>query len=233
MALINKARNVLNNLFQKHDRNLLTPDEFTDSCKYVQGKMVREGFDFLNNIKNNARIGRVGKNDYDKERYYKNVIRGLISTSTLTYNTTTDTFDLPEDYSLASSIYFSGNEVEEASQDERFIMNIDEIGVDETYPVYFMGSTDIEIVPDSITSGVKMYYYRLPKDPKWTYNVVGGKAVFDGDKSDFQDLELPEDMFDEIIRELAIYWGLQLKQPDVAQFMGRAENENEQLKRAN
>ena len=233
MALINKAYNALKNVFQKHNRNFITPDEYIDGCKYVQNKAIRQSFDFLNNIKNNSKVGRVVKVDYDKERFYKDVVRKLLSSETLTYNAVSETFELPSDYSLCQSIYYSGNEVEEISNDERFISNLPEIAVDDVYPIYLIGSTDIEIIPDTIISGVKMYYYRQPNDPKWTYVEVSGKPVFDADQVDFQDFELPDSIYDEIIRELALYFALELKQPDVYSAMDKKENESEQIKRSN
>ena len=233
MALIEKVRNTINSLLQKRDRGAISVDEFNDASKYVQGKLVRESFDFLNNIKNNAKIGRVVKVDYDKERFYKDVVRKLISTEVLTYNGTTENFELPSDYSLLEGLYYDGNEVEEVSNSERAILSMPEIEPDEVYPVCFMGSVDIEIIPSSIISGVTMYYYKQANDPKWTYNVVNNKPVFDEDKSDFVDFVLPDSIFDEIIRELSIYVGIETRQPDITQVMAKEETQSEQLKRTN
>lgn len=233
MALVNEAYNTLKNLFQKHDRGFVTPDEFNDACQYVERKMIRESFDFINNIKNNAKIGRVVKVDYDKERFYREITRRLLTFETLSYNSSTGFFELPADYSLCQSIYYGDAEVEEASMDERMINNIAEIAVDEEFPVFFMNSDSVEILPEDITSGVKMYYYKNPTAPKWTYNKVSGKPVFDPDKSDFQDFNLPENVFDEIIVELAKYFSIQIKQPDVSQAMQVEDDKNQQKKRSN
>jgi hypothetical protein len=238
MALIDKTYNTLKTLYQKMNKGFITPDEFNDACKYVQNKIHREAFEFLNNIKNNANIGRISKNDGDKERMYKDAVRLLVKEATLTYNGTSEAFDLPEDYSLMVGLTYEGGEggiteVEEMSYSEKFILSNPEVGVDEVYPICFMRSIDVEIIPETITSNVKMSYYREAKYPKWTYNKVDGKPVFDGDKSDFQDFELPDNLFDEILREMAIYLGVQMHQPNVTQVMSQEEDKSEQFKRLN
>ena len=232
MALIDKAYNTLKNLYQKHDRGFFSPDEYNDGCKYVENKLIRESFNFLNNIKNNAKIGRVQKVDYDKERFYRDIVRKLLKSQTLTYDSINEVFELPEDYSLCQSIYYGNDEIDDLSHEDRFILNIPEVAVDETFPVYFMNSDSVEVLPESIVDSVKMYYYRIPTSPKWTYNVVSGKPVFDADKEDFQDFNLPDSIFDEIIVELAEYFGIQLRQPDATQYMSQKKSEGEQLKRA-
>ncbi len=232
MAIIDKAKNTLNSLFQKMNRGLPTPDEYNDAAKYVQNKIIREAFDFLNNIKNNSKIGRVVKVDFDKERFYKDVLRKLLSNKTLIYNVATSNFDLPPDYSLMQNLFYNDAEIEEVSYNERFILTNDEVAVDEIYPVCFLGSVDLEVIPDTILADVKMYYYREAKYPKWTYNKVSNKAVFDENKSDFQDFELPDNIFDEIIREMAIYFSLQFQIPNIAIAMSKEEEKSESFKRS-
>lgn len=237
MALIDKTRNTLNSLFQKGNRGLPTVDEFNDGFKYVQNKIIREAFDFINNIKNNAKIGRVVKVDYDKERFYRDVVRKIQAKEVLTYNATTETFDLPSDYSLMDYLTYTGGdrptEIDEVSYMESFVLSDPDVASDEYYPVCFLGATDVEVIPTSITDNVKMYYYRQAKYPKWTYQVVDGKPLFDPDKDDFQDFELPDSIFDEIIRECALYFGIQMQIPNVAQAMENEENKSEQMKRTN
>lgn len=231
MALIDKVKNTLESLFQKMNRGMFTPDEYNDAVKFVQNKIIREALDFLNHIRNQEKIGRVVKIDYDKQRFYREVTRRLLSEGDLAYNGTTERFEIPEDYSFMQAIFFEEKEIEEVSYNERFILNNPLVASDEEFPVCFMGSDDIEVIPDSITSDVKMYYYRDAKDPKWTYQTISGKAVFDADAEDYQDFELPEAIFDEIVRECASWFGVQVKQPDIAKVSEKSETSSEQLKR--
>ncbi|MDG1541673.1 MAG: peroxidase family protein, partial [Candidatus Thalassarchaeaceae archaeon] len=60
-------------------------------------------------------------------------------------------------------------------------------------PAYVRSSnTSITIYPTTLTSGssVSYNYVKNPVSPKWTYNVVLGKAVYNGSASDAKDFEL-------------------------------------------
>lgn len=233
MSLINDTYNTLRNLFQKHDRGFLSVDEFNDGARYVQSKIIREAYDFLNNIKNQKKIGRVGKIDYDKETYYKEVVRQLLAPGTsLTYDPSSETFDFPTDYSFMQALYYSVYEINEISNDLRMVLMHPDTAPTEIYPFYLLHSDNIEIIPDSITKNVTMYYYRNAKDPKYTYEEIGGKVIFNESAPDFQDFDIPRSIFDLIIVEMALYFGIQLKMADVAQIMDKEDSKNEQLKRA-
>ena len=233
MSLINDTYNTLRNLFQKHDRGFVSVDEFNDGARYVQSKIIRESYDFLNNIKNNKKVGRAGKIDYDKQTYYKEIVRQLLApASSLTYNPTTETFEFPEDYSFMQALYYSVYEINEISNDLRIVLRNPDTAPTEIYPFYLLHADNIEIIPDTITSKVTMYYYRNAKNPKYTYEVIGGKTIFNEASPDFQEFDIPESIFDFIIVEMALYFGIQLKMTDVAQIMEKEDSKNEQLKRS-
>lgn len=233
MSLINDTYNTLRNLFQKHDRGFISVDEFNDGARYVQSKIIREAFDFLNNIKNNKKVGRAGKIDYDKQVYYKDIVRKLLAPATsLTYNTSSETFNFPEDYSFIQAMYYNNYEVNEISNDLRMVLRHPDTAPTEIYPFYLLHSDNVEIIPDTITRNVVMYYYKTAKDPKYTYQVQSGKTIFDEYASDYQDFEIPRAIFDMVVMEMALYFGIQLKMTDVAQIMEKETSTTEQLKRS-
>jgi hypothetical protein len=228
MYLINDLFDGLKSFFRKHNRGMVTPTEFNDAINYVQRKKIRESFNGLNIIKNKKKIGRVSSNDFDKEKYYKEIVRKLNKNSTLTYNGTD--FDYPTDYSLCEAIYYNDREISELDDSNRIFLYHEDTIPTENYPVYLEHSDSIEVLPDTIEDSVVMYYYREPEKPNWTYEVVSGEALFDSSAVDFQDLELPYAIFDELLVELELYFSGQLKQPDVAQMMQHEVQKNEQLK---
>ena len=228
MYLSNELYEALKSFFRKHNRGMINPDEFNRACQYVQSQMIRESFNALNIIKNKKKVGRVNSNDYDKERFYKEVVRNLKSTATLTYNG--DNFAYPADYSICDVIYHNDREVEELTDNERPFLYHEDTMPTENYPVYLEHSSHIEVLPDTIEDSVVMYYYRNPKVPKWTYTELLGEAIFNPSATDFQDLELPESIFDEILLKLELYFSGLLKQPDVSQLKQQQEVKNEQLK---
>ena len=228
MYLINDLLESLRSFFQKHNRGFITGEEYNRAINFVQSQIIREAFNGLNIIKNKKKIGRVNSNDCDKEKFYKEVIRPFLANQELVYNG--DGFDYPDDYSLCESIFYNDREVEQLNDNERMFIHLEETLPTENYPVYLDHSNEIEVLPDTIEDSVVMYYYRQPKTPKWTYTVVSGEALFNPSAPDFQDVELPYSIFDEILRKLELYFSGQLKQPDVAQSRQYEENRSEQLK---
>lgn len=226
--LIDDAYNTLKTLFQKHNRGFLSPDEYNNVARYVQSKIIRESFNYINIIKSKKKIGRVSKNDFDKERYYKEVVRRLRKRAVLTYSD--PYFDYPDDYSFTEEIFYGAVKVEEIGMSERIILDHPEIYPSTMYPVYFDTADGAEILPDTIESGVTMFYYRDALEPNWTYQGTTGSPLFDAEDDLFQDFELPESVFDVIIMEMAQYLGIQLKQPDVIQVFNSELKDAEQIK---
>ena len=223
--LIDKAYNTMKTLYQKHNRGFLSPDEINNVFRYVQAKIIREAFNYLNVIKSKKKLGRVSKNDFDKERYYKEVVRTLLKSATLTYSD--PYFTYPDDYSFSGELYYGNIKIEEISQSERVVLAHPEVYPSAVHPIYFDTADGAEVLPDTIVSGVKMYYYRDAADPNWTYT---GDTLFDSSDTLFQDFEIPDSMFDVIIMECAIYLGVELKQLDVVQVFDKEDAKSEQIK---
>ncbi len=229
MALINDVYEGLKKLFQKSNRGWISPDEFNSAANYAQTKIVRESFDYMDSVRNRQKIGRAGKIDYDKLKLAKETVRKLSSSATLTFDD--PNFDYPSDYMLLENIYFGQRRVEEISPSERNILHNDFVSPSENYPVFLEHGDYIEIIPDTITSGVTMYYYKNFVTPKWTYVTTSSRPIFNQGASDFQDFIVPDLVYDELMVEMAKYLSLELKQPDIAQVMDKEDSKNEQLKR--
>ena len=60
-------------------------------------------------------------------------------------------------------------------------------------------------------------YYKRPLPPNWTYNVVGGKALYNGSASDLQNFELHPSEEEVLVSRILMLAGVMMKQPDVQQ----------------
>ena len=232
MYLIDRAKNGLDRLLQKTNRKTLSPDEYNSAFQYVENKIIRESFNYMDSIKNMKNFGRSGKVDYDKLNLCKEYVRALSADEVLTYDSITETFAFPSDYMFVEAIEYGGRVVEEISPREFAILANVESAPTEVHPIYIEHSDNIEILPTTIDSGVTMYYYKEPEQPTWTYSVINSVPVFNPASGDFVDSILPDIAYDEIMNGLAEYAGVQLKQPDVVQVFNNAGNESEQLKRS-
>jgi hypothetical protein len=104
------------------------------------------------------------------------------------------------------------------------------------FPVYVNNGNVINIYPVTTTQPVQTIqtvpapsnnygplvtcqYIRYPRDPKWTYlNITGGEPVFDQSQADYQDFELPDDSFADLIVRILQYAGVGIREIDVANF---------------
>ena len=229
MYIINEIREALRNYLSKINRNMLSVDEFNSACQYVNSKIIRESLNYIDKIKSGKKRGNYGKTVYNRENMYKEVAKNLLKDAILTYNGTN--FDYPNDYSMVRALYTStGREIEQLEAEERFVIVHEDTLPTENYPVYLEHGDYVEVLPDTITSGVTMYYYKQSPLPNWTYTVVGTDVLFNPSASDFVDFSLPESVYDEILREMLLYVSGELKQPDIAQLMQSEEQKSEQLK---
>jgi hypothetical protein len=79
---------------------------------------------------------------------------------------------------------------------------------------------------DTINNNVKLMYFRTPKDPNWTYEMINGNPIFNPSKSGFQDFEVGfEDKFSLIIKILK-YAGLNVREADIVGAAVAMENAN-------
>jgi hypothetical protein len=60
-------------------------------------------------------------------------------------------------------------------------------------------------------------YYKRPLPPNWTYNVLGGKALYNGSATDLQNFELHPSEEEVLVSRILMLAGVMMKQPDVQQ----------------
>lgn len=98
-----------------------------------------------------------------------------------------------------------------------------------TFPIYTQQGSGYKVypeVPDGYT--LELFYIRTPKTPKWTYVIVQGNPVYNAGASDKQDIELDESLFVPFIIKVMAYFGISIKEQDVATAAANAEMVNEQ-----
>ena len=85
-------------------------------------------------------------------------------------------------------------------------------------PIYVRNSdTNITIYPKNLNGTVSYNYVRLPISPKWTYNVVLGKAVYNGSAVDAKDFELHDSEENNLVYKILQLAGISMRDPDIAE----------------
>lgn len=85
-------------------------------------------------------------------------------------------------------------------------------------PVYVRSSAAaITIYPSVLNGSVKYNYVKLPEVPKWTYNVVLGKAVYNSQASDAKDFELHDSEENNLVYKILQLAGISMGRADIVQ----------------
>lgn len=99
------------------------------------------------------------------------------------------------------------------------------------YPSYTLSNNNvISLYPKQISGygAVQVYYFRYPKDPKWTYiTLANGEPVFDQSQLDYQDFELPPEEEYKLAVKILQYCGISIREAEVVQF-AMAQEQHEQ-----
>lgn len=212
--IINDVRNMVDFILNKESRGYITPLQFNTFAKQAQQEVVDEFFyDYNKSI--------VSKN---QRTAYKELVKkakeGMdifaVAPTTLTYDSGSGLFVPPSDFYTSISLIYNGKEVEEVPRDKlSYFLTNTVVGPSVFYPSYIKYNDRYKIYPETINSDVKLIYFRNPKDPNWTYEMIGGNAIFNQSKSGFQDFEVGfEDKF-KLITKILKYAGLNIRESDV------------------
>lgn len=147
-------------------------------------------------------------------------VTGIISPIQLTLSSNIFTAPRSEAYEI-----YSNSGVYEAEKitngNTHLLVNSNLTSPSMIYPAYSNVSDYMELYPTSIRryGNVKAAYFRYPKPPKWTYNVLSnGEPVFDQTQPDYQDFELPKEDEHKLVAKILQYCGIVIREAGVSQF---------------
>ena len=120
-------------------------------------------------------------------------------------------------------------EIEKVSQKRIFNLSTSNLTAPSTqWPAYVLrgnkdtGNQTAEIYPvETIneTGMVFCQYIRYPKTPNWTYSgSTGGRPIFNQSQPDYQDFELPQDSFQDLVARILQYGGLTIREVSAVQY---------------
>jgi len=109
--------------------------------------------------------------------------------------------------------------VQEVNTNELTTYNLSPLARPTIYnPIYVRSSeSSITIYPNTLNGLVSYNYIKLPAVPKWTYNVVLGKAVYNGSSSDASNFELHSSEENNLVYKILQLAGISMRDADIAQ----------------
>jgi hypothetical protein len=145
------------------------------------------------------------------------------------------TYPLPENILYLDTVLFNNEITVDATKNAgefRAIAGCAMVQPSQEFPIYLRTGNVLEVLPAIITTPLKLYYLRQPAFPNWTYRMINNNPVFDPDATDFVDIDLHPDEEENIVNEVLLLFGVNLKEPDVVQAAMAIENTETNLNTA-
>ncbi len=216
--MIDTIYQIVKTVLNKELRGNVTPDEFNKIAKQVQDNIFEGYFGDTNTNKNKQNRGLTNKGfanlaQIDRQK----ITQFAVPSTTLTY--ASPNFTLPTDlyYLNDNGLMYLTNVIEEAEGGLGYLSS-SLAAPSTTFPVYEDFKGYIKVYPATIVASVTASYLRKPLDPKWTYTVASGIELYDNTIGDHQDFELHSSELPTIVIEMLSYFGVNLRESDVAKY---------------
>lgn len=233
--MINSVRNTVLSVLNKNNYGYVSPSDFNLFAKQAQMEIYEEYYSSYNKTIN-AENARLSGTEYaDIENPIAEVLEGFLRNDTLVQVTpATNQYYLPSLVTTGYSFYmisrltcFNGTtrlgDAEKVANARLYMLLDSNLTAPTTkYPAYIIEEDIITVYPDTINgaSSLKCSYFRLPKEPKWTYvNLISnGEPSFDPSQPDYQDFELPLEDEYKLVMKILQYCGMSIREIEVAQY---------------
>jgi len=234
--MINSVRNTVLSILNKNNYGYISPSDFNLFAKQAQMEIYEEYYSSYNKTIN-AENARISGTEYaDIENPIAEVLESFLRNDTLTQvGVNTNQYYTPSLITTGYDMYMisrltcfdvSGtNRLGDAEKvaNARLYMLLDSslTSPTEMFPSYIIEDNIITVYPDTINgpSSLKCAYFRLPKEPKWTYiNLSNGEPAFDQSQPDYQDFELPGEDEYKLVMKILQYCGMSIRELQVTQY---------------
>ena len=211
--MINHVRNTVLTILNKENRGYLTPEQFNLYAQHAQQNIFNLYFSEYSRMSTMKNARRLSQDYGDRVRDLKNKIDKF--TTVVNLPKKDSVYLKPCDMYMPHSLRANGVEIDEVPvYKETFLDNANLCGPTEKYPVYIDKNNSYTVKPDTITC-VELVYSRQPKDPKWTYVMIGGEPIFNNSANDYMDFELGEEEEVALVIEICKLAGVSIRETDV------------------
>ena len=242
--MINSVRNGVLSVLNKNNYGYISPSDFNLYAKQAQTELYEEYFSSYNKTINMENARMAGTEYADIENNISEVLESFLRNDLLTQVApSTNEYYFPSLTTTGYNAYMISKltcydsfgirlgEAEKISN-ARINMLLDSMLTAPTtkYPAYIIEEEKITVYPAifNTPTSLKCSYFRLPKDPKWTYiTLLNGEPAFDQSQPDYQDFELPAEDEYKLITKILEYCGMSIRETEVTQF-GMAQQQHEE-----
>lgn len=223
--MIDLVYRTLQTIINKDNNGYVSPTEFNTLCNLVQMEIFRGYFEEENRDKNKENRGLTNKGYSNLDFNQRQMITQFAEIQDLT--------KVDSKFQLPANLYFIEDDGVTIKTDGKVIEEVERSKInyiikskayDSTFPVYENYNGYIVVYPQDI-SEITVRYLRTPKMPKWTYMEISGKELFDPSNSSYQDFEIHDSEFSNIVVRLLSYFSINIREKEVLEIAERLKNE--------
>lgn len=222
--MIDTVYKTLLTILNKENQGYITPTEFNLMSNNVQQEIFRGYFEDENRDKNRENRGLTNKgysnlSFNERQRIDQFAERQEIPITGTVFNLPENLYFIEDDGVMSSrASAITGKVIEEVERSQLGYLSQTEAAPTEQYPVYERYSNNIQVFPETITS-ISMRYVRTPSMPNWTYfTLPNNEPMFNPANPNYQDFELHESEFSNIVLKMLSYFSINLRESEVIQI---------------
>lgn len=170
-----------------------------------------------------------GRNIADYSEMHKQLLEHFLSSATISKNND-NFFDIPENCEFIQDLYTKeGNRVDKLDlQDFNLIRRNNYAKPSNCKPVYHKEGSLIKVLPSF--DELDISYIRTPKVPKWTFeeDTQTQKPMFDPTKDDYQDIDMPVTLFNELVVDILAQIGVTIRDVNLINYSNQEESKEMQ-----
>lgn len=244
--MINEVRDATNSFLNKNNYGNIPISDFTNFCRLAQIDIYNDNLTALNEGQNQEIRNKAGHGYAEQVERANERLELFYSNDELTQDGLTNEFFLPS-LTTTNTTWRRIDSIAIYDNDGNFVDNADKVSNRQieslrssldncpstTFYVYGHRADKVVIFPEDVNTEhtVKCGYLRMPKDPKWTYTTIGnGEPLFDPTQPDYQDFEIHESHFDDLVIKVLKYSGLNIRDKMPLAFAKREEMDEEAIK---
>jgi hypothetical protein len=224
--MINEVYQTVQTILNKENSGYVSPTEFNQLAKQVQDEIFAGYFEDINRDQNreNKGLTNIGYGNLAENQRQK--LSPFITSATVSISG--GVFPLPANVYYVEQdgvIDENGRVVDKVEASKSGYLSRSTFGSSEIFPTYQRIGSSLKVLPASLTGDLTVNYVRHPEDPKWTYTVVSSEEQFNASAADYQDFELQEIEFPNIVLRMLSYFGINLREGEVIQVAEALKNQ--------
>lgn len=226
MVNINNVYRTVQAIMNKEQRGYISPQNFNYFAALAQQDIFEGYFLDLPHFGANPKGGFM-------EEGYGNIKKNLrekidIFSKMANLTGTENTFSVPTDFYRLNSVMHGTREVTEMRKDKLQYMLGSKVNPNTTFPKYIRQENQIVVYPTTITSGVSIFYVRVPATPVWNYVPTTGLFEPTGTVN----FELHGSEFHKLVFNILMYAGVSTREAEIVQvangLLGKETQEEKQ-----